>query len=204
MRSVQSRWNQWSDDTVQTLGDGGALIFDGLLGRETAHTAFQAILQLAELGELRPASIGRLATHRQDETIRNDLIAWLDDQADPAFDPIKQLFETVRLTINEQCWLGLKRFDTQIALYPGNGAHYERHRDAFAGQTNRRLTAIYYPNVDWIPAHGGQLRVFFTPELVEEIAPQGDRLVVFLSELLDHQVMPTFAHRTAITAWFYG
>lgn len=204
MRSVQSQWSQWNDETVQTLGDGGALIFDGLLGRPTALNAFNAILRLAQTGDLRPASIGRLSNHRHDDAIRQDLIAWLDDQADPAFLPVKQLFETVRLTINEQCWLGLKRFDTQIALYPGNGAQYDRHRDAFVGQSNRRLTAIYYPNIDWIPAHGGQLRVFFAPDHVEQIDPVGDRLVVFLSELLDHQVLPTFAPRTAITAWFYA
>lgn len=73
----------------------------------------------------------------------------------------------------------------------------------FHGKSSRVLTAIYYPNVGWQPEHGGRLRVFFADEKVEEDDPIADRLVVFLSEVLDHQVLPVFSARAAITAWFY-
>ncbi len=202
MRSMCMDWRPWDDEMVHVLGDGGALIFDGVLGQTVAGGTFEQILALAHDGELRNAGVGRMGSRRQDETIRQDLIAWVDHDTADLFEPVTALFEGVRKAANEHCWMGVKRFDTQIALYPGDGAQYDRHRDAFHGQSSRVLTAIYYPNVDWEPAHGGQLRVFFN-DLVEEIDPIGDRLVVFLSEVLDHQVLPVFSARAALTAWYY-
>jgi len=203
MRSVRADWRPWDDEMVHVLGDGGALIFDTVLGGTVAADTFKQILELAHEGSLRNAGVGRMGSHRQDETIRQDLIAWVDGDTADRFEPIAALFEAVRKAANEHCWMGVKRFDTQIALYPGDGAQYDRHRDAFHGQSSRLLTAIYYPNVDWKPAHGGQLRVYFANGVVEEIDPIGDRLVVFLSEILDHQVLPVFSERAALTAWYY-
>lgn len=203
MKRAFATWNHWTDDDVQTLGEGGALVFDNVLGGDVAARTFSAIARLAGEGELRAAAVGRQGLKRLDGTVRQDLIAWLDDQADPAFDATKALFEAVRVEVNAQCWLGLERFDTQVALYPGDGAHYERHRDAFLGPASRRLTAIYYPNVDWEPSHGGQLRVFFEDGSSLDIEPIADRLVIFLSDILDHQVLPVFQPRCAVTAWYY-
>lgn len=203
MRSAHAVWQHWDDALVRMLGDGGALVFDSVLGRDVAASVFSRVQALAHDGELKPAGVGRLGGHRLDQSIRQDLVAWLTPESATEFQEIQLLFESVRIAVNEHCWLGLKRFDTQIALYPGDGARYDRHRDAFHGQTNRRLTAIYYPNVDWRPDHGGQLRLHFG-DISEDIEPLADRLVIFLSEYLDHQVLPVFHPRAAITAWFYG
>jgi SM-20-related protein len=91
----------------------------------------------------------------------------------------------------------------QLARYPGGGARYERHRDAFSGGPSRRLTAIYYLNDGWSPADGGALRIHADDGAVD-LAPTIDRLVVFLSERLEHEVLPAFAPRLAITAWYRG
>jgi SM-20-related protein len=37
-----------------------------------------------------------------------------------------------------------------------------------------------------------------------DVEPSLDRLVVFLSERIDHEVLPAFAPRLALTAWYYG
>jgi len=36
------------------------------------------------------------------------------------------------------------------------------------------------------------------------VEPTLDRLVVFLSERIEHEVLPSQAPRLALTAWFYG
>ncbi len=203
MISARVDWCPWTDEMVQLLGDGGVLIFDSVLGLGTAASTFNTVLKLAQDGNLKHAGVGRSGNLRQDAAIRQDLITWVDETNAHEFSRVTALFEGVRTAANEHCWMGLKRFDTQVALYSGNGAHYDRHRDAFHGKSSRTLTAIYYPNVHWEPAHGGQLRVFFGDEKVEDIEPVADRLVVFLSEVLDHQVLPTHAPRAALTAWFY-
>lgn len=36
-----------------------------------------------------------------------------------------------------------------------------------------------------------------------DIAPLADRLLVFQSRLLEHEVLPSFAQRYSLTVWFY-
>ena len=91
----------------------------------------------------------------------------------------------------------------QVARY-ANGAGYVRHLDAFPGGPNRALTAVYYLNDAWIPDHGGLLRAFPAGTDPVEIGPVIDRLVVFLSGRLEHEVTPSRVERLAVTAWFYG
>jgi SM-20-related protein len=159
---------------------------------------------LADAGALRRAGLGRGATRRLDRETRGDEIAWLDP-ADPP-PPLADLclaFVELRDGLNRAAYLGLDRFDVQVARYPGGGAAYQRHRDAFPGQANRRLSAIYYPNPDWQPGHGGCLRLHL-PEGPLDVEPVLDRLVAFPSEDVEHEVRPALAPRWAVTAWFYG
>jgi len=106
---------------------------------------------------------------------------------------------------DRQAYLAVDRMEVQIARYPGDGAAYDRHRDAFVAlpgaRPNRRVTAIYYANPAWTPEAGGVLRLH-DPEGPVDVAPVLDRLLVFLSERIDHEVLPTLAPRCAVTAWF--
>jgi [Skp1-protein]-hydroxyproline N-acetylglucosaminyltransferase len=118
-------------------------------------------------------------------------------------------------------------FDTsltsvQLAIYPGDRkAGYIRHCDR--GQTSclsespetlaplspqRIITAIYYlTDEDWDPVlDEGFLRVLSSNSTNStDICPYRDRLVIFRSDGVEHQVMPSLRRqRTAITIWFYG
>lgn len=127
--------------------------------------------------------------------VRSDLTVWLDDS------PLTPCFEALRLELNRTAYLGLQRFDLQLARYDA-GARYVRHRDAFPGGDNRRVTAIVYLNEAWCPEHGGQLRLHVEPPV--DVEPVLDRLVVFLSARVEHEVLPSNAERWAVTAWYYG
>lgn len=125
---------------------------------------------------------------------------------------------------------GSVRTSFMLARYPGSGARYARHRDALPDHVGdrRRLTAVYYLNVDWKAADGGCLRLYLpeelgrqvpgaTPQGVEgvpwldsgsdswalDVEPQFDRLLLFASGWLEHEVLPTHTERYAITTWFY-
>jgi SM-20-related protein len=111
-----------------------------------------------------------------------------------------EAFEALRVQLNREAYLGLGRFELQLAWYPANGARYARHLDSFPGSDNRRVTAIVYLNDGWKPEHGGQLRLHVEPPL--DVAPVADRSVVFLSERIEHEVLPNFADRYAIAAWY--
>lgn len=147
---------------------------------------------------LRPAGIRRAGV--RDEAVRSDELAWLTaEETTGALAEAVRAFTTLRDTLNRSAWLGLRSFDLQLARY-GPGARYVRHRDAFAGQESRRLTAIVYLNEGWQERDGGQLELCVEPPVL--VAPVIDRLVVFRSELIEHQVLEAHAERWALTAWY--
>jgi len=115
-----------------------------------------------------------------------------------------------------------------VATYPGDGkSGYPRHCDLgnrcasepypggvdgtnAANRKKRIITAVYYLTpVDWdAGADGGALRIYHpgsSEELYCDAAPYSDRLVVFRSDLVEHEVLPSLRReRTAITVWMYG
>ena len=194
-----------TDTEVEALSSHGYFVRDAFLGEARALAVRAAALARVEAGTLKPAGIRRGADHTRDTSVRGDHIEWVVPGAAPELEALWHRFESLGEAVSAGAYLGLGRFDVQLACYPGGGARYARHRDAFPGKSNRRLTAIWYANADWKPEHGGVLRLF--PEdtgAPVEVAPVLDRLVVFLSERLEHEVMPAHASRLALTAWFYG
>lgn len=74
----------------------------------------------------------------------------------------------------------------------------------------RVLTCVYYLNEQWEPEQGGKLRVYVNGESSSssgshwDVAPKLDTLVVFRSLDVEHEVLPAFQERMALTIWYYG
>ena len=110
----------------------------------------------------------------------------------------------------------------QLARYPGDGqSGYHRHCDSGPtcqghdvntslsnGSNGRILTFVYYltPHHWDAELDGGALRMYTSADNNSfDITPYSDRLVVFRSEHVEHQVMPSLRReRIAITVWIYG
>lgn len=95
------------------------------------------------------------------------------------------------------------RSEAMVTCYPGNGARYIKHCDN-PNRNGRKVTAIYYLNPAWQPGDGGELRVFSpASEHHRDIAPIGDRLIVFFSNArVPHEVLPSNVDRYAVTHWY--
>jgi SM-20-related protein len=194
-----------SETEIRALGERGWFLRDGLLGGSAALAVHGAVQALATAGRLRPAALGRGPTHRVDEAYRGDAIAWIAADGVPAgLEPLWGAFVALRDALNRDAYLGLGGVEVQVARYPGGGAAYRRHRDAFpepsAARPARRVTAIYYANPAWAATDGGALRLHADHGRVD-VAPLLDRLLVFLSEEVEHEVLPTRVPRWAVTAW---
>lgn len=175
-------------------------VVDGFAGRADALATRAAGQALDAADGMQPAGLSRGREHRLDRAVRGDRIAWVNRHREvPAFARAGARFDALRLELNRAAYLGLTRFGLQLATYPGDGAGYVRHRDAFPGSINRKITAIWYLNPGWRPAHGGALRLFVPGEPL--IEPRLDRLLVFFSEEIEHAVEPAWAPRWAMTAW---
>jgi SM-20-related protein len=191
---------------VMALGERGYFLRDGVLGSIAARAIHTAVEALASAGRLRPAGVSRGTTYRVDPATRGDRIAWLDPDDVPAeLAGLWEWFLALRDALNRDAYLGLDRLEVQAARYPGDGAGYRRHRDAFTASpgtvSGRRVTTIFYANPAWRPEHGGLLRLHL-PDGAVDVAPLLDRALVFLSERVEHEVLPTWAPRCAVTAWF--
>lgn len=163
-------------------------------------------LELRRRGRFRPAEVGRGLRRELHPEIRGDRILWLE----PPFSPAQQRYldemERLRLALNRRLYLGLFRFEAQLALFEP-GAGYTRHLDAFDGERDRKrvVSCTLYLNRGWGEGDGGELRLWSGPEpgaRGADIAPREGTLVVFLSERVHHEVLPAARERLSLTGWF--
>jgi SM-20-related protein len=189
-----------ADVQITSLGEQGYFVVDAFLtGEEVAHL-HQAAVAVAREGGMAPAGVRRGGAHRLDQQVRSDRITWLDPAPGSPFLVVHERLLALRDELNAQAWLGLRSTEVQLAWYHGEGAHYDPHLDSFPGADNRRLSAVLYLNPAWQRAHGGLLRLHLNPSI--DVEPIGGRLVVFLSEKIEHEVLPVHVDRYAIAAWF--
>jgi len=149
----------------------------------------------------------------QTSDARGDLSFWIHS-SDPAHQQLVpssiisavNTLDELRLELNKAVEFKSKRHQVQVACYPGQGARYVRHLDALPPGPDkprgRRLTALYYMNPEWTPKDGGALRMHLEGDEID-IEPLGDRLVVFASEYVEHEVLPAYAARFTLTMWYY-
>lgn len=102
--------------------------------------------------------------------------------------------------------ISMQSYGTKLACAVGGGAKYPKHIDNLGLPDTRKVTCIYYINPDWNEANGGELRLWGHPNLTEDLPPTGDRLVMFWSDLLVHEVLPCWdegpeGQRFALTLW---
>ncbi|KKA08110.1 2OG-Fe(II) oxygenase [Pseudomonas ogarae] len=157
--------------------------------------------QRAAEGELAPAAVGRGPFSEIREGIRGDHIQWIEAGQAQACDHYLGLMDSLREAMNRGLFLGLEDFESHFALYPP-GAFYLRHVDRFRDDDRRMVSAVLYLNDDWLPEHGGQLRMYLDESLEQDVVPIGGCLVVFLSGDIPHEVLPATRDRLSLTGWF--
>ena len=106
------------------------------------------------------AQVGRGAAKQQIDSIRGDVIDWLDasNTTDHAY---LDCMEELRLGLNAALYLGLFDYESHYAIY-GEGDGYAKHSDVLQGAKNRILTTVLYLNEDWHACDGGELVLMAT------------------------------------------
>lgn len=152
-------------------------------------------------GELAPAAIGRGGGQIVNEGIRSDHILWLEAGQSAAGDQYLALLNELRQALNRELFLGLEELECHFALYPPGG-YYLRHLDRFRDDDCRTVTVVAYLNApDWLPKHGGALRLHL-PDGPQDVVPLGGTLICFMSDRIEHEVLPATRPRLSLTGWF--
>jgi SM-20-related protein len=188
-------------EIVDNLVGSGIAVVDGFLGEAATAALHGELSGMHSRGELRRAGVGRGGGWRLDDEVRRDEISWLAPGPgdSPARRELWEKLDTMRATLNRELFLGLRSFEGHFAVYPP-GAFYTAHRDRFEGTSARILSSVLYLDPAWDREDGGQLRLHTGTPV--DVFPAPGRLVLFRSEELLHEVMPTRRERCSFTGWF--
>lgn len=148
------------------------------------------------------AHIGRGTDKKHIDSIRGDVIDWLDETNDTDRSYLACM-EKLRRGLNEALYLGLFDYECHYAIY-NNGAGYAKHSDVLNGKKNRILTTVLYLNEGWQSSDGGEL-VLFEPDgtaVISTVIPKFGTMIIFLSESFPHEVLISHNTRRSITGWF--
>ena len=100
--------------------------------------------------------------------------------------------------------MGILHQEFHYALYP-KGTYYKRHLDTFQNDDRRKLSFVCYLNEDgWLPENGGELALYLNEngqETEKIIYPFPGRVVIFESQIIEHEVRPVNKERLSITGW---
>lgn len=150
--------------------------------------------------EFRKGGIGRGQYAKKNQFVRNNKINWIED-SDPDLAHWHQWNEQLRRHLNRELFLGLFSFESHFTLYEA-GDRYKRHIDAFAGERSRVVSLVSYLNEGWQPDQGGELVLYPKDNEPIFVTPAFGTLVLFLSEEMPHEVLPTKRKRHGIAGWF--
>lgn len=174
---------QWvTQERADALRLCGFVVVDGFLSVDVAAAVRALGERYVAAGDcLRPAALTSSGDVRRAGTARGDFHAFLHPDTPPCQEfPLSEVMAAFHRLQHELARVVQLRAasqqdnEFQLALYPGQGSGYERHRDAMPddGQSmlddgtpvlQRRVTAIIYTSVGWEESDGGQLKLWLTP-----------------------------------------
>jgi SM-20-related protein len=181
------------------LGGDGIFIRNDFLGPTRVRELIECARLRKARGEFAGGRIGGALRVRRD-AIRGDDTCWLEEPLFVAERLLLADMEQLRLELNGEAYLGLFDLEMHYAWYPP-GAGYARHVDQPQGREDRVVSVVLYLNESWVPADGGQLRLFGIAA-ARDVEPLAGRLVAFVTAGREHAVLPTQKDRLSLTGWF--
>jgi len=166
----------------------------------------ESVLEKYNENIFKKSAIGNQGDTKIVDAVRGDFILWLDENECNAAE--KAFFEKINdftNYLNRTCFMGLNESEFHYAVYP-EGTYYKRHLDTFQNDSRRKLSIVCYLNdEDWLPEYGGELTIYTNNDSEKEtfvnIYPVKGRMVVFESQVLEHEVKPVKRQRLSITGW---
>lgn len=164
-----------------------------------------ALLRKYEEDSFKKAAIGNVFNETIIKSIRGDFILWINEgDAGEAETTFFSKINALVSYLNKTCFLGILQKEFHYALYP-EGTFYKRHLDTFQNDDRRKLSLVCYLNEeDWKPENGGELVIYKNEnglETAKTIYPLAGRVVIFESQMLEHEVRPVKTTRLSITGW---
>lgn len=197
--------NPLYEKVIDDLMEQKYSVVDDFFTSEEVHALRKALLKKYEEDRFKKSAIGNQANEKIIDAIRGDFILWLDeDNANGAETQFFAKLNDFKDYLNRTCFMGIDEKEFHYALYP-EGTFYKRHLDTFQNDSRRKLSMVCYLNSeDWKPEYGGELTIYLDEngsEKAIDVYPVQCRMVVFESQILEHEVKPVKRERLSITGW---
>ena len=202
---LEFRENPFYEKIISGLLEDQYCIVEDFFDMEEVALLRKTLLNKYEKDTFKKAAIGNKTNENIERSVRGDFILWINE-AD-AGDAERIFFKKINSLIaylNKTCFLGILQKEFHYALYP-ESTFYRRHLDTFQNDDRRKLSLVCYLNeVDWKPENGGELVIYKEEngiEVSKNIYPFPGKVVIFESQLLEHEVKPVKTTRLSITGW---
>jgi SM-20-related protein len=188
------------EEIFDSLADNDYVVVDNFFPEIIYSSLKDYLHELSEADRLRKAGIGAQQNFQVDKSIRGDNIFWLDPAIkESSIQEFFRFMEDLKSDLNRNFFLSLSGYEFHFAHYPP-GSCYKRHSDQFTGRNNRLITIIFYFNNNWKTGDGGELKAYLQNE-EKLISPLGNRMLMFRTELIEHEVLTTKTDRFSLTGW---
>lgn len=203
--SMDMQLNPLYEKVIEDLLERQYSIVDDFFTAAEVRALRQSLIDKYQEARFRKSAIGNQSNEQVIEAVRGDFILWLDeDSARGAealfFDKINDFKDY----LNRTCFMGINDKEFHYAIYP-EGTFYKRHLDTFQNDSRRKLSMVCYLNTEeWKPEYGGELAIYLDDNGNEkrvDVYPLRGRMVVFESQILEHEVKPVKRERLSITGW---
>ncbi|KAH8062959.1 hypothetical protein JL721_8574 [Aureococcus anophagefferens] len=92
----------------------------------------------------------------------------------------------------------LEKQEMRLQVNDGVRGAFDYHCDSSPGLDAREISALFYLNEAWAPAHGGELRLLPVPEPPAAFPPVAGRLVLFSAHAMLHATKPSTVWKSNI------
>jgi len=192
------------DAVADSLALNSYAVIDNFLSKKESLNCLAVLKKNQEQGKFKKAGIGTANQFQINTDIRGDEIKWIDETN---LSPANQIYITqiqaMMRFFNRTLFLSLKDFECHFAHYP-SGTFYKRHLDLLKLSDHRILSFVLYLNPNWKNTDGGELLLYSNENGTEKtmtVDPVLGRLVVFRSEIVEHEVALAHKSRHSITGW---
>lgn len=202
---LEFRENPLYEKIISGILENQYCVVEDFFDQEEVKLLRNHLLQKYEEDNFKKAAIGNRLNETIEKSVRGDFILWINEKDENEVE--KLFFRKINSLVeylNKTCFLGILQKEFHYAVYP-EGTFYKRHLDTFQNDDRRKLSLVCYLNQeDWKPENGGELVIYKEVEGVEtgiKIYPFPGRIVVFESQVLEHEVKPVKTTRLSITGW---
>lgn len=192
----EASWINWVDQ----LSEQDYVVIDDFISESLYKEIRSHFLEKLDQDTFDKAGIGALGLNTIKKEVRGDFTYWLDKDKDAELSQFYDLKDELIYVMKRYCFLSIADSEFHYAFYPP-GAHYEAHIDQFSQRSNRQISFVLYLNEVWQKGDGGELKIFEPSGNEIMIEPLAKRCVIFKSDCVLHQVMPTTKDRYSLTGW---